>query len=111
MRLPTRILYPLWDRRAVRGSGPPNQHWLVGARSDPTQARAARQKDTGLTSQGLCGDIKGRAAALPLVGSLSPGAYCTPKLTFRVSVAPLVLSVILISSRYAPSGNVRSETA
>src|SRR5712691_11072213 len=33
------------DRRAVRGSGPPNQHWLVGSRSDPTLgARSAPKR-------------------------------------------------------------------
>jgi hypothetical protein len=38
-------MYPLLDRRAVRGSGPPNQHWLVGSQSDPTW-RAERAKKT-----------------------------------------------------------------
>jgi len=44
MRFLMRVLSPLLDRiTAVRGSGPPNQHWLVGShwsalRPDPDSA-------------------------------------------------------------------------
>src|SRR5438067_2908233 len=90
MRLPSRILSPLLDRiTAVRSSGPPNQHWLVGSRSDPTQAREARKRYRANQPRALPGHqgqspwliasnegpyAGARVRGSPGSGSLRPGA-------------------------------------
>src|SRR5438105_10690899 len=44
----------LWTARAVRGSGPPNQYWLVGSQR-PDPRRGARQKDAGQPAEASAG--------------------------------------------------------
>ena len=90
---------PVLDCRAVRGSGPPNQHWLVGSRATRPRRAQRAKKDTALTRRGLCPAIEGRA--LDWLGRSSSEAFFRRSGAFRPRVRSV--AVVVQRSRRSPS--------